>query len=459
MPEFHKSFTAEAAAPARIWLLTTGQFSDLGKDPFPNARAIAAAQGFTGGAGQAVIVPGADGKTGDILFGLGNGRDLLAVAALAARLPEGDYAIAETGGLPFAGIAAGWADGAYRFDAYRKEKAGPPRLVIPPEESAERLSREANAVAALRDMVNMPAGDMGPAQIEARMAALAERYGARLVAVTGEALINENYPMVHAVGRAADEAPRFLALEWGTPGKPKVSLCGKGITFDTGGLNIKGGEGMRIMKKDMGGAAHAIALAELVMDARLPVHLRLFVSAAENAISGNAFRPGDILQSRKGLTVEIDNTDAEGRLVLADALTRASEDSPDLLIDFATLTGAARVALGPDLAPLYTDDEQLAADILVASAETGDPVWRMPLWDPYLSYLQSPVADLVNSGGGGMAGSISAAIFLKQFVSAKSWAHFDIWAWRKAKYGRPDGGAACGLRAVWAMLEKRYSAS
>ena len=215
---------------------------------------------------------------------------------------------------------------------------------------------------------------------------------------------------------------------------------------------------MRIMKKDMGGAAHAIALAQMVMEARLPVHLRLFVSAAENAIAGDAFRPGDILQSRKGLTVEIDNTDAEGRLVLADALARASEDQPDLLIDFATLTGAARVALGPDLAPLYTDDEQLAADILAASEETGDPVWRMPLWDPYLSYLQSPVADLVNSGGAGMAGSITAAVFLKQFVSAKSWAHFDIWAWRKAKYGRPDGAAACGLRAVFAMLEKRYPA-
>lgn len=458
MPAIHKSFTAGATGPARIWLFTSAQFSDLGTDPFASARAVAAAQAFTGGAGQTVIVPGADGRTGEILFGLGNGRDLLAVAALAARLPEGDYEIAETGGLPFAAIAAGWADGAYRFDAYKKEKAGPPRLVIPESEPAERLSREANAVAALRDMVNTPAADMGPAGIEARMAALAERYGARLASIAGDRLVDENYPMVHAVGRAAADPPRFLALEWGTPGAPKVALCGKGITFDTGGLNIKGGDGMRIMKKDMGGAAHAIALAELVMDARLPVQLSLFVSAAENAISGNAFRPGDILQSRKGLTVEIDNTDAEGRLVLADALARASEDSPDLLIDFATLTGAARVALGPDLAPLYTDDEALAADILAASAETGDPVWRMPLWDPYISYLQSPVADLVNSGGGGMAGSISAAIFLKQFVSAKSWAHFDIWAWRKAKYGRPDGAAACGLRAVWAMLEKRYSA-
>lgn len=452
----HKSFTPEATGAVQVWLYTSSQFAALENDPFPNARAVAGAQSFTGGAGQTVFVPGPDGKTAHILHGLGPGSDALLLAALSAKLPAGDYEIAATGGYSFASIAAGWADGAYRFDGYKTEKLPPPRLVIPASEDAPRYSREAEAISALRDMVNTPAADMGPEQIHARMTALGDRHGARVAAVVGDALIEENYPMVHAVGRAAVKAPRFLLLEWGTPGAPKVSICGKGITFDTGGLNIKTGDGMRIMKKDMGGAAHAIALAQLVMEARLPVHLRLFVSAAENAIAGDAFRPGDILQSRKGLTVEIDNTDAEGRLVLGDALTRASEDQPDLLIDFATLTGAARVALGPDLAPLYTDDEQLAADILAAAEETGDPVWRMPLWDPYLAYLQSPVADLVNSGGAGMAGSITAAVFLKQFVSAKSWAHFDIWAWRKAKYGRPDGGAACGLRAVWTMLEKRY---
>jgi leucyl aminopeptidase len=286
---------------------------------------------------------------------------------------------------------------------------------------------------------------------------LAARFGARVTAIAGDDLLTHNYPMVHAVGRAATEAPRFLELEWGNPANPKLAFCGKGITFDSGGLDIKGADGMRIMKKDMGGAAHAIALAELVMGAGLPVHLKLYVSAAENAIAGNAFRPGDILSSRKGLTVEIDNTDAEGRLVLADALARACEFEPDLLLDFATLTGAARVALGADLAPLYTDDEALAADILAASAKSGDPVWRMPLWDPYLADLKSPVADLVNSGGS-FGGSITAAVFLKQFVTAKSWAHFDIWAWRKSKYGRPEGGAPCGLRAVWSMLETRYGA-
>lgn len=455
----HKSFTLEATRPVQVWLYTSALFDALENDPFPNARAIASAQGFTGGAGQSVLVPEADGRTGHVLFGLGKGTDALGLGALSARLPAGEYEIKSTAGLPFASLAAGWADGAYRFDGYKTDKAAPPRLLIPASENATRLSWEADAIAGLRDMVNMPAADMGPEQIHARITALGERHGARVGAVTGEALIAENYPMVHAVGRAAVKAPRFIMLEWGTPGAPKVSLCGKGITFDTGGLNIKTGDGMRIMKKDMGGAAHAIALAQLIMEARLPVHLRLFVSAAENAIAGDAFRPGDILQSRKGLTVEIDNTDAEGRLVLADALARACEDQPGLLIDFATLTGAARVALGPDLAPMYTNDEQLAADILAASTETGDPVWRMPLWDPYLGYLQSPVADLVNSGGAGMAGSITAAIFLKQFVNVQSWAHFDIWAWRKAKYGRPDGAAACGLRAVFSMLEKRYPAA
>ncbi|MDP1556977.1 MAG: leucyl aminopeptidase family protein [Hyphomonas sp.] len=451
----HKSFTAKPKHAARIYLYTAHSFTALADDPFPGARAIAAAQAFTGGAGQTVLVPGETGAVQSVLFGLGAGKDALAVAALSARLPEGDYEIAGDGGQPFAHIAAAWADGAYRFEHYKATKTKPPRLKVPGGKEGERLSREADACRHLRDMVNTPAADMTPAGLQGEISALAERFGAGLRATVGDALLPAGYPMVHAVGRAAREEPRFLELEWGRPGDPKIAFVGKGITFDSGGLNIKGGDGMRIMKKDMGGAAHAIALAELVMGANLPVHLKLYVSAAENAISGNSFRPGDILSSRKGLTVEIDNTDAEGRLVLADALARASEDDPDLLLDFATLTGAARVALGADLAPLYTDDDQLAADILAASARTGDPVWRMPLWEPYLADLKSPVADLVNSGGS-FAGSITAAVFLKQFVAAKSWAHFDIWAWRKSKYGRPEGGAPCSLRAVWSMLETRY---
>jgi len=451
----HKSFTTKPKHAARVYLYTARSFADLKDDPFPGARAIAAAQGFTGAAGQTVLVPGEDGRVAEVVFGLGAGKDALAVAALSGKLPQGDYEIAEDGGQPFANIASAWADGAYRFERYKKDKSSPPRLKVPGGKEGEKLGREADAAAHLRDLVNTPAADMTPAGLEAEMAELAKAHGATLKAIVGDDLLAENYPMVHAVGRAAGVAPRFLELTWGDASNPKIAFVGKGITFDSGGLNIKGGDGMRIMKKDMGGAAHAIALAELVMGAGLPVHLKLYVSAAENAISGNSFRPGDILSSRKGLTVEIDNTDAEGRLVLGDALARASEEDPELLLDFATLTGAARVALGADLAPLYTDDEALAADVLAASARTGDPVWRMPLWDPYLADLKSPVADLVNSGGS-FAGSITAAVFLKQFVSAKSWAHFDIWAWRKAKYGRPDGGAPCGLRAVWSMLEARY---
>jgi leucyl aminopeptidase len=451
----HKSFTTGADGAVSVWLYTADAFKSLENDPFPSARAIAKAQGFTGGAGQLVLVPGDEGALAHVLGGIGDGKDALAVAALSGKLPEGAYAIAADGGLSMASIAAGWADGAYRFDRYLKEKSTPPQLVIPEGEAGEALSAEADSIVLLRDLVNTPAGDMTPAGIHETVERLAGEFGANLTAIVGDELLAQNYPMVHAVGRAAEAAPRFLELEWGDTSKPHLALVGKGVTFDSGGLDIKPGSGMRIMKKDMGGSAHVIALARLVMATNLPVHLKLYVPTVENAISGDAFRPGDILSSRKGLTVEIDNTDAEGRLILADALARASEFDPDLLIDFATLTGAARVALGADLAPVYSDDEQLVADILAGSAESGDPVWRMPLWDPYLSELKSPIADLVNSGSS-FGGSITAGLFLKQFVDAKSWAHFDVWAWRKGKYGRPEGAAACGLRAVWAMLQKRY---
>ncbi len=451
----HKSFTTGADAAVSVWLYTSDAFKSLENDPFPSARAIAKAQGFTGGAGQMVLVPGTDGGVAHVLGGIGDGKDALAVAALSGKLPEGVYKVAADGGLSAASIAAGWADGAYRFDRYLKDKSSPPQLAIPEGGAGEALSAEADSIALLRDLVNTPAGDMTPAGIQDVVANLAEEFGAKLTAIVGDDLLEQNYPMVHAVGRAAAAAPRFLELEWGDTSKPQLALVGKGVTFDSGGLDIKPGSGMRIMKKDMGGSAHVIALARLVMATNLPVHLKLYVPTVENAISGDAFRPGDILSSRKELTVEIDNTDAEGRLILADALTRASECDPDLLLDFATLTGAARVALGADLAPVYSDDDQLVADVLAGSAESGDPVWRMPMWDPYLADLKSPIADLVNSGGG-FGGSITAALFLKQFVDAKSWAHFDVWAWRKGKYGRPEGAAACGLRAVWAMLQKRY---
>ena len=452
----HKSFTADPKGAVDVFLYTSKAFKSLENDPFPSARAIAEGQTVTGATGQVVLVPGEAGGLARVLYGLGKGQDALAVAGLSAKLPKGSYRIVEAGGMAFSSVAAGWADGAYRFDRYLKDKATPPQLVIPADEDADALSREADACALLRDLVNTPAADMGPQDIQATISNLAERFGAKLTTVIGDALLEANYPMVHAVGRAATFEPRFMELEWGDPSHPSLALVGKGVTFDSGGLDLKPGSGMRIMKKDMGGSAHVIALSQLIMSANLPVHLKLYVPSVENAVAGNSFRPGDVLSSRKGLTVEIDNTDAEGRLILADALARACEEEPDLLIDFATLTGAARVALGPDLAPFYTDDEDMADAMEAGAKASGDPVWRMPLWDPYLADLKSPIADLVNSGGR-FAGSLTAGLFLKEFVDAKSWMHFDVWAWRLGKYGRPEGGAPCGLRAVWQMLQTRYS--
>lgn len=452
----HKAFTASADSPARLHLFRSGDWSEASAGLSDAIKAQAKAQGFKGGSGDMVIVASLEGKIADVLFGLGETSDALAVAALSGKVPTGDYEVARDGGMPMANIAAGWADGAYRFDRYLKDKAAPPRLVVGDGGDAEALDREADAIALLRDLINTPAQDMGPAGIEAAIRVLAEQYSADLSVITGDDLLKENYPMVHAVGRAAPEAPRFMELSWGNPDHPELALVGKGVAFDTGGLNLKPGAGMKLMKKDMGGSAHVIALAKLVMSSNLPVRLKLYVPAVENAIGRDAFRPSDILQTRKGLTVEIDNTDAEGRLILGDALTRACESDPDLLVDFATLTGAARVALGPDLAPFYTDDGDLADAITAAGAVAGDPVWRMPLWDPYKSMLKSSVADIQNSGGR-FAGSITAAIFLKQFVEARRWVHLDVWGWRQSKFGRPEGAAACGLRAIWAMLRTRYA--
>ncbi len=451
----HNAFTLDASAPARLHLFTA---KDFARAELPAAlQRFAQAQNFNGGAGQRVLMPDAEGALSDVLFGLGDGSDRLAVAALSARLPAGDYALkASPEDWPFAWIAAGWADGAYRFSRYRSKRSAPPRLVIPGGEDSRALGSQADAMKLARDMVNTSAEHMGPDAIQGVVSELAETYGARMEVILGEQLLRQNYPMIHAVGRAAAIEPRLIELTWGDPGHPELALVGKGVAFDTGGLNIKTGDFMRDMKKDMGGAAHTAALARLVMEAGLPVYLKLYIPAVENAISGNAFRPGDVLATRKGLSVEIENTDAEGRLVLCDALARACESKPDLIIDFATLTGAARVALGPDLAPFYTDDDALADAMTRASADSGEPVWRMPLWRPYRSMLKSAVADICNSGGR-MAGSITAAVYLAQFVDAPRWMHFDIWAWREGRYGRPAGGAATGLRATWAMLKARYS--
>jgi leucyl aminopeptidase len=383
------------------------------------------------------------------------------LAKLASTLPPGTYRLAS--GDP--GVAMfGWLTAQYRYTRY-KSKGEPevPRVLLTtdPVRMASAL-REAAAVCMVRNLVNAPAADLGPAELEEATADLARKHKADLSVSKGDAL-EQGYPMIAAVGRAAgrNRSPRLIELVWGNPAHPRIAIVGKGVTFDSGGLDIKPSAGMALMKKDMGGAAHALALASLVMETGLPVRLHLLIAAVENSISGDAMRPGDILSSRKGLTVEVDNTDAEGRLVLGDALTKAVEDKPELILDFATLTGAARVALGPDLPALFANDDALADAMLAAGKERDDPLWRLPLWDGYDEMLKSDTADITNSPAGGFAGSITAALFLRHFVPKDiGWAHLDTFAWRPvAKPGRSKGGAALGLRAAWGMLEKRFKAN
>jgi leucyl aminopeptidase len=423
------------------------------------ARHAARAQGFEGKAAQLAILPG-DRDHWSAALGVDNATALgpWDLAKAAESLPEGKYRLEDAG----PGQAAlGWLLGQYRFDRYKAPKdAKGPRILLTSEPARiEEAAALAEATGLVRDLVNTPAGDLGPAELEAAVRAVAEAHGGA-VTVTSGAALEEGYPMVAAVGRAATEAraPRLIELEWGDRRAPRLALVGKGVCFDSGGLDIKPASGMRLMKKDMGGAAHALALAQLVMRFNLPVRLHLLIPAVENAISGAAFRPGDILKSRKGLTVEIGNTDAEGRLILGDALARAAEGAPELILDFATLTGAARVALGPDLPALFANDDALAASLLEAGNAIDDPVWRMPLWTDYDEMFASDVADFGNAAEGGFAGAVTAALFLKKFVpEATPWAHFDTFAWRaSARPGRPKGGDALGLRAAWAALSARY---
>ena len=450
-PAFHSH--AETAIP--LALVTARGLGPWTKDQPDRVKRLVDAAGFRAEAGRTLLLHDPDGGLERVLVGLGEGSDGFVLASLPGSLPAGDYRLAEIpAGLDGETLALGWADGAYRFTRYKTGEK-PRRLMIPDGIDAVEVHRQAEAIDWLRDLVNTPPCDMGPVEIAAEAEALAEEFGAT-IEITEGAGLEQGFPMVHAVGKGAAQAPRHIEIRWGRESDPKIAIVGKGVAFDTGGLNLKT-SGMALMKKDMGGAAHALALSRMIMSAGLPVRLICCVPAVENAIGPNAFRPSDILKSRKGLTVEVEDTDAEGRLILADALARACEHGPELVIDFATLTGAARVALGPDLAPLYTDDDQLAADIADAARATGDEVWRMPLWAGYEGGLKSPIADMKNLGDGPMAGSITAALFLKAFVTAPRWAHFDIWAWRPARYGRPAGAAACGLRAVWRALKKRYA--
>ncbi|ATQ70250.1 MULTISPECIES: leucyl aminopeptidase family protein [Methylosinus] len=426
----------------------------------PPIAAFAKACGFDGKAGAHLLAPGPDGAPALVLFGVeapsARHRDPFLPGKLASLLPAGLYRLRDGVDDPQAAALA-FLLSAYSFTRYRERKSEPPRLCAPKEADRARIERIAAAIYLGRDLVNTPANDLCPAALTEAALQLAARHGAQARVIVGDALLAENFPLIHAVGRAAAEPPRLVDITFGPETARKVTLVGKGVCFDSGGLDIKPGSAMLLMKKDMGGAATALALADMLMGARTPLRLRVLLPIVENAISANAMRPGDIYPSRKGLSVEIGNTDAEGRLVLADALALASEEAPDLLIDFATLTGAARVALGPDLPALYTGDDALAQEIEAHGRKLGDPVWRLPLWEPYESLLDGKASDLVNVSSGPHAGSITAALFLRRFVAApERWAHFDLFAWNaSAKPGRPEGAEIQTARLLFDLIEER----
>ena len=456
----HSLLIPSSAAAIPVHVVSTGTWPAL-QEKLPAAgRSFALAQGFAGRAGQHCLLPDPQGALAAVLLGVdtaGRRPDPFAAGRLAATLPAGDYLISGEIGDP-ALATLSWLLQGYRFDRYRKPNPVRARLVVPDGVDGEEISLIAESAMLARDLVNTPANELGPGEIEAAIRGLAAECGAAVASIVGDDLIARNFPMIHAVGRASTRAPRLIDLVWGDPAHPKVTLVGKGVAFDTGGLNLKPDASMLLMKKDMGGAAAAFAAARMIMLAKLPVRLRLLVPAVENAVSGNAFRPGDVLASRKGLSVEIGNTDAEGRLILGDALALADEEAPEVLVDFATLTGAARTALGPELPPFYTHDDKLAGEIARLGMAVNDPVWRLPLWPPYDAMLDSKIADVNHVSSGGMAGSVTAALFLNRFVEkTKAYAHFDIYAWNpSAKPGRPEGGECQGARLIHALVKQLY---
>lgn len=446
-----------------IHLVDANSFESWLKEQGTRVRSAVFAQKFTGKGYEHAILPGDKPDDWSVVAGVANTASLSSwcLAKLAETLPGGTYRLAE--GQPGPALL-GWLTAQYQFNRYRsKEKTenSEPRVLLTAEAARiEPALRLADAVHLVRDLVNTPTADMGPAELEKAVEKAARTHDATITITRGDTL-EHGYPMIHAVGRAAarSHAPRLIEMMWGNPDHRRIAIVGKGVCFDSGGLDIKPSSAMRLMKKDMGGAAHALALARLVMESRLPVRLHLLIPAVENAIAGNAFRPGDVLSTRNGIRVEIGNTDAEGRLVLGDAITRAAEEKPELILDFATLTGAARVALGAELPALFANDDGLASALMETGTKADDPLWQLPLWAGYEDMLKSDIADIANAGDSGFAGAITAALFLKKFVPDETqWAHFDTFAWRQsAKPGRPKGGEALGLRAAFAMLEARYS--
>ncbi|MEK1896248.1 MAG: M17 family metallopeptidase [Rhizobium sp.] len=442
-------FNSKGGSTLPIFAVTPAHIETGTIDPI--ALDWAKKAGYKAESGSLLLIPTEEGHLGGALFGLGTNpsEQPYITGKLARTLPAGDWHI-ETAPLTANRLSLGFGLGSYRFDRYKSEKSSAPTLMIPRDADGADIKRQLAGVFLARDLINTPTNDMGPNELEAAFRGLAAHYKAEINVVSGDDL-RQNFPLVHTVGRASADAPRLLELRWGKKGHRKITLVGKGVCFDTGGLDIKPASSMLLMKKDMGGAANVMGLALMIMDAKLKVDLRVIIPVVENSISANAFRPGDIYRSRKGLTVQIDNTDAEGRLILADALAYADEDAPDLLIDMATLTGAARVALGPDLPPFFTDDVELAQDLTEASLETDDPLWRLPLYAGYEKDIRAKFADITNAPAGGMAGAITAALFLKRFVSnTTSWAHFDIYGWAPSERPHsPGGGEAQAIRALY----------
>jgi leucyl aminopeptidase len=417
------------------------------------------ATGFKAKSGSFSLTPGAEGQLQTVIVGIANADDLWALGSLPTSLPEGDYfldAAFSPGSL--ARLTLGWALGAYQFSLYKTPKRKSARLALNPACNAERIQRQVKAITLVRDLINTPAAEMMPEHLAEATRALGREFGATVEQTVGDALLAHNFPVIHAVGRASIHSPRLLDLRWGDPKCPKVTLLGKGVCFDSGGLDLKPSSAMRLMKKDMGGAATVLGLARLIMGSGLPIRLRVLIAAVENAVAGNAFRPGDVIRSRHGLTIEIHNTDAEGRLILCDALAEAATEQPEVMLDFATLTGAARVALGTEVPALFCNDDAVANGLLAAAEREQDPLWRLPLHQPYRTLLDSKIADLANASESSYAGAITAALFLKEFVpDGMPWAHFDLMAWNlKTQPGRPEGGEAMVLRAVFGWLEQRY---